>query len=687
MKKISLWVLFLMLLSPVFSQQLLPEINPVTEQQLESITVHNDDAETEDDSYQQQLSVYRKHPLNINDAEESEFKSLYFISPLQIENLFGYKRRLGNLIDIYELQAVPGWDIKTIQRISPYITVSENEKTAASLKKRFKNGDQILLLRFSRVLEKSEGYKIGPDEGKNYYEGSPQKLLLRYRYSYKNILQYGLLGEKDGGEQFFKGKEKAGFDFYSAHFFAKNLGHIKALAIGDFTVNMGQGLVQWMSLAFKKSVDILSVKRASDILRPYNSAGEINFHRGAGITFSKNRLEATVFGSYRNIDANFNAGDTTRQTENFVTSFQTSGYHRTPAEIADKHIQSQIAIGGNVSYTFKNLHAGLNAIHYRFKYPLIKPGEPYNLYAFTGKSFGNYSLDYAITHGNFHLFGEVAFSERKYPAVISGMLISVSAKADMSIVYRDISKGYRSLYTNAFTENTSPENEKGLFAGITVRPSDSWEIDAYTDHFRFPWLKYRVNAPSRGNEYCLQFSYKPDKALEINNRYRVESKLENEDGDYILSPVIPVVNQNWRTGVIYKLNKIVTVKCRTEIVWVSRHIALPESGFLIFGDLLYKPVSKPYAANMRLQYFETDSYASRLYAYENDVLYSYSIPVFYDKGYRYYLNINYDFTKRCSFWIKFSRFIYPEKNTIGSGLDKIPGKHRSELKIEGLYRF
>src|SRR6185503_7473909 len=101
-----------------------------------------------------------------------------------------------------------------------------------------------------------------------------------YRYSYKNLLQYGLVGDKDAGEQFLKGAQHSGFDFYSFHLFARNVGVIQSLAIGDFTVNMGQGLIHWQGLAFKKSAATMSIKRQSAVLRPYNSAGEFYFHRG-----------------------------------------------------------------------------------------------------------------------------------------------------------------------------------------------------------------------------------------------------------------------------------------------------------------------------------------------------------------------------------------------------------------------
>jgi hypothetical protein len=95
---------------------------------------------------------------------------------------------------------------------------------------------------------------------------------------------------------------------------------------------------------------------------------------------------------------------------------------------------------------------------------------------------------------------------------------------------------------------------------------------------------------------------------------------------------------------------------------------------------------KPVSANLRLQYFETDDYNSRLYAYENDVLYSFSIPVFYEKGYRYYLNINYDLSRKLSAWFRISQTIYPNRSSIGSGLDEINGNRKTEIKLQMIYR-
>jgi len=73
--------------------------------------------------------------------------------------------------------------------------------------------------------------------------------------------------------------------------------------------------------------------------------------------------------------------------------------------------------------------------------------------------------------------------------------------------------------------------------------------------------------------------------------------------------------------------------------------------------------------------------------YENDVLYSYSIPAFFDKGYRYYINLNYDLKRDLSIWIRWSQTIYRDKASIGSGLDEISANHRSEVKLQALWQF
>jgi hypothetical protein len=658
------------------------DIPPEAEQQLENLT-DVDQAETEDDSYLQQLAQYRRHPLNLNDAETNELRELRILTDLQIQNLLSYRRLFGKIIDIYELQAIPSWDIGTIRKLLPFITVTSPVSVKEDLFKRFKGGDNIFLLRASQVLEKSKGFDHSTSGTK--YLGSPQRIFFRYRYTYKNLLQYGIVGDKDAGEQFFKGEQKYGFDFYSFHLFVRKIGIIQALALGDFTVNMGQGLIQWQSLAFKKSVDVMGVKRQSSVLRPYNSAGEFNFHRGAGITIKKGKVEATAFGSIRRLSTNYVAD--TVSFEDFFSSFQTSGYHRTQSEIDDRNNLRQTALGGNIKYAGNKFQVGLNGIYYKFSLPLQKREEPYNKYAITGDSWYNVSADYSYTYKNLHVFGEAAVDKNFHKAFINGLLFSVDPRIDFSVVYRNIAKDYQAINGNAFTESTSPSNEKGLYAGITIRPTALWRLDAYADVYKFPWLKYLVDAPSSGRDFLVQLTYAPNKQVEIYTRFKNESKQGNQpDNNTVTNYLVYLPKQNWRVQLSYKINPAIALRNRIEMVWYDKKGMNNENGFLAYADFIYKPLLKPYSGIIRIQYFETDGYDSRLYAYENDVLYSYSIPVFYDKGYRYYATINFDLNQKISFWIRWAQTIYRNKNVIGSSLDEIRGNTKSELKLQLVMR-
>ena len=264
---------------------------------------------------------------------------------------------------------------------------------------------------------------------------------------------------------------------------------------------------------------------------------------------------------------------------------------------------------------------------------------------------------------------------------MTSMLLSVNPKADLSLFYRNISSAYRSLYASAFTENSSPVNERGLYAGINVNPGGTMGLSAYADIFNFPWLKYGVDAHS------LQVTYAPAKNVHLYSRFISNKKGGNYNPDNLPSnPVVMIPRQNWRTNLTYIINNTITFRCRAEASWYNNNTPAAERGFLTYADISWKR-SKRFSAAIRLQYFETDGYNSRIYAYEEDILYSFSIPVFYDKGYRYYVNLNYNFSRKLSGWFRIAQSIYPDKSTISSGLDQISGNKKTEMKIQALYKF
>lgn len=667
------FILVLLTSSFCFAQ----DIPQTIKQQVENIAYANEDENPKNDELLQELDYFRKNPVDVNRATKEELQSLTILTGLQIDNLLRYRKWAGKLISIYELQAVPAWDLFTLHKLLPFITVKNGIAAKENFLSNFKSGQQDLLWRATRVVQKSKGYDTSVS---NHYLGDPNRIMLRYRYQYKDLLYYGLVADKDAGEQFLKGAQSLGFDFYSVHFFARRIGIIKSMALGDFTVNLGQGLIQWQSLAFGKNADVMSIKRQSPVLRPYRSAGEFYFNRGIGITLQKKRMEATFFASYKKISGNL-ANDTT----NRVTSLLSSGYYRNATEIADRYKIALTSIGGNLSYEKSSFKIGVNTVAHQFSIPIQKRDEPYNYYAISGRNFFNASVDYSYTYKNMHLFGEAAVDKNFYTAFVHGALISVDSKVEVSILYRNIQKQYQSLFGNAFTENTFPTNEKGFYTGIVIRPVANWQLNAYADFFQFPWLRYSVNAPSRGYDYLVQLNYLPNKQFEMYVKYKNKNKPVNGSGNRVIYYPEDEIKQSLRIHIADQLSPFVFIQSRLEQMWYNHQSFNAEQGFLGYIEGTYR--KQKWSSNLRLQYFETNSYNSRIYTYESDVLYSFSIPAFFDKGFRYYLNLEYSLTKKLKGWFRVAQTVYANKNVVGSGLDAIPGNSHTEIKIQLRYNF
>jgi hypothetical protein len=278
-----------------------------------------------------------------------------------------------------------------------------------------------------------------------------------------------------------------------------------------------------------------------------------------------------------------------------------------------------------------------------------------------------------------HFFGESAIDKDLNLALVNGSLISLDPKLDISLVYRSLSKAYQNIFGNAFTENTLPVNEKGLYTGIVLRPYTGWQLNAYDDMFSFPWIKYRVDGPSQGREYMLQLEHQPSKETSIYLLYRNKNKPLNDTVGGIKFPV-DKIKQNFRVHVATQLRNGLNFKARLEACWYNYNKPDAEQGFLGFIEGS-KKVGK-WSIGTRLQYFESDGYNSRIYAYENDVPFSFSIPAFFDTGFRYYCNIHCKLSKQLTFSARWAKTMFHNTQTIKTGLDQINGNAQSEIRAQ-----
>lgn len=106
------------------------------------------------------------------------------------------------------------------------------------------------------------------------------------------------------------------------------------------------------------------------------------------------------------------------------------------------------------------------------------------------------------------------------------------------------------------------------------------------------------------------------------------------------------------------------------------------NGFMIYQDIIWKPKIFPLVLKSRLAYYETDDNASRIYAYENDVLNSFSVPAYFGEGTRFYLYLRYNGLRNLSIEGRYANTFRNTDEGIGSGNELIEGRNRSDIRVQ-----
>jgi hypothetical protein len=636
----------------------------------------------------EQLYFYYDNPLNLNSATSADLEEINLLTSIQINDLILHRKLFGNFISIYELQTLKYWDLSTIQLVLPFVRVDDKlDNLHVSLKEALKQGDYEVFLRYQRIPEERTGYDNVPDSvlsnSNSYYYGSPDRYYTRLRYSYRTNISIGVTGEKDAGEQFFQGAQKSGFDFYSFHAFYKGGKYLKAVAIGDYQIQIGQGLNLWSGYAFGKTADVTNVKRSANPIKSYTSVDESRFLRGAAFDLGWKDFSFTGFASAKKVDAS-GIADSLFDDLQYVTSINLSGLHRTNSEIERRDVLTEYITGGNLRYATRGLQLGLAGVYQGYDKEFNKAIQPYNQFDFRGKDMYSLSGDYSWVIQNFNFFGETSWSSFNGSwAHLHGFLASIDTRASLSVIYRNYGRGYQTFYNNGFSEGSNTQNENGLYAGLKVKFSPFWTFNGYVDFFKFPWLKYQIDGPSQGNERLAQLSYKPTKTFEIYARYRYQNKQRNSRfSDGTVTALENVVQQNYRINVSYAVNEFFTLKSRIEWVSIQRPSQPFEKGILITQDLLFKPKSLPFDLSLRYALFDTDSYDTRIYSFENNALYAFAVPAHYYQGNRAYVLLRYSFLNYFDLWVRYGVFIYNNRTSIGSGAEEIIGDKKSDLTIQ-----
>ncbi len=673
--------------NPASAQPLIEKHADIAEALAESIE-GNEDAQTDYESLLEDLEYLHENPMNLNTATFSDLQKLPFLTDFQIRSLLDYRNENGVLLSLYELQLVHGFAEETISKMLPYVTVAKPVQSIMphGFRNVLKYGKGEITLSARRTIEKPSGYIIIDScSGTTVYPGDPWHYYAKAGFHYGNQIDFGATMEKDPGESFCNRSNRNGFDFYSAHLMVGDMGFLKTIVVGDFRLQFGQGLTLWNGYAPGKSSLPLNVVKRYGAIRKYTSTEENNFFRGIAASLGSGRFMLTGFYSSKRNDANIT--DTLESGMPVFSSFQYSGYHRTRSEIADEKSVQVKSFGSNFTYRGDNLKIGLTFINYRFDSYLQQSDEPYKAFEFSGSSLVNTGLDYILTLRNIQLAGEVSYGQRAF-ATLHTAVIDASKYASVALLFRYFPPSYYAMYSAAFSEGSGDNNENGLYLGAVIHPLPHWTLSAYADFYRFPWLRYHVNAPSFGKDYLAMVSYQPDKNMDMSLRFRSESKqINSSSNEHNIEDLVWRDYLGLRYHFTYRYNNALQLQMRMEYVSVKTDEKTPERGLMLYQNVVFRFRKIPAVLYFRYAWFETDNYSSRIYMYEQQTLPSFTSTSLYDEGYRTYIMMRYNFADRISCWIRMARTSYSEKTTIGSGYDQILSSTRHEIKFQVVIRF
>lgn len=618
-----------------------------------------------------------QNKLDLNQLRIEDLYKLHLLSDIQINNFEIYRTNFGPFISLYELQAIPGFDIQTVKRIIPFVLLRGDQGSLSrNIADRIKSADHELIIRSQRILEDLKGSR--DDNG---FLGDPYRHFLRYRLNQRQNLKIGFQAEKDVGEEFFKGSNGRGFDFYSFYFSVRDVNNkIKSVHLGDFTVSMGQGLIVHNQFGAGLTSFTTNIKKGNRTFSTYTSRNEVDFFRGGAIEYSLDQdVTVGLFASRNAIDGTLRDRDDDDVFESF-SSINNSGNHRTNLEVAKKNQIKRNSIGGTLEYSKKHAQVSINVLTEHFDKTFSKTQRPDNIFFPEQATFFNASVDYSYRLKNLNLFGESAYGNSGGTAHLLGALIGLDRKLDLSLLYRNYSPRYFAIDPNSFGQGSTGNNEKGIYLGMELRPVKNLFINAYADYWANPWLRFRVDSPGKGNEYLVKISYLKKRKFTSYILFKTESKPRNSQIESAIDFTIPQRTSRLRLQFNNQINATWELRNRLELSFYKNDIE-DRRGLVIYQDFLFKPQDFPLSFTTRIMWFDIQDFDARIYAYENDVLSEFSIPFFVGKGLRYYINLRLRHY-RYTFELRAAHTRFRDTETIGSGLTEIDGNHQTLVKAQ-----
>lgn len=602
-------------------------------------------------------SQLKNNPINLNFATKTQLQETGLFTPAQLDSLILYRSNFGLFQDWQELSRIEGISFELIEKLKEFCSI-EFLDDASTIKTGLRKGRFEQTVRISSTLITSKGYQLSRGSAFPAFEGSPYRLYTRTRYAEPGKFSVGVLSEKDPGEKTFNSKHPVSPDFTSAHFYLRKKGLLQTLVIGDYNFSSGLGLVLNTSGGMFKSAQLAQVYRPLNGIRPYTSVNESGYFRGIGVTLGKKDITASLLTSFKRIDATTNdLGE--------ITSLYNTGLHRTSSELLRRKSAIEMVIGAQVKYEKDRLTYDVSLITYSLSRNVTL--------SFLKPVIGS-SIHYQASKGI--LFGEIGYSFGREPALLAGHLTTITKALNALVIFRNYPADFRSPYGAAFSNSGKLSNERGIFTGLEYQLDHKNKVSAYIDQFTYPQASFYSAYASVMRDGVAQWTYtiKRRFLFYIRGRWQLQPQDFQEDK---LERSSTFTRAHYRLHVEYQAKSGLVFKQRLEA-----NKGPVSTGWLWYQDILYKKIGFKHILAFRLALFDCANYDDRVYAYENDLLFSYSIPAYFNRGSRWYLMIHGPVTKQIDYWIRYANWNYNGLKSVGSGNDEIAGNKKPQLEVQ-----
>lgn len=602
---------------------------------VEYITIFSDE-EIEVEVLTQELVYLSQNPISLNEATLSELLNVPFFNQIQVLHIIEYRKRNQGIRIAQELKLIAGFNEKLIEIALPFISFE------GSVLKKFHQTPQTKFLTRIHTVLPSEQFAL------------KKNLAWWHQVQVNSIFPNTTLSinaEKDQLEKYFYNDKSIEQLSFSLDYTPDNQ-TIKRVVIGDYRINLGQGLVIKNGFNTSKSNFISGVfKFQNKVLSAKTTGSEFGYLRGAALHFSllKNKQSSDwsilSFVAKQKLDANLELDE---EGNEFVSTIYETGTHVTQSELENRNQLQKIDLGGQLTYKSDQFNFAWNHSVSLLDKNLNPDFKYYNVFYPRGKRFYNQSLSFNAVVKNHHFFGEFAINKSFIPAFTLGMSGGLFQDFEYAVQIRDYHWKYNALNGNGYQRQGNLGNEKGLIFRAKFPISKHWNGAVFADFYQFSKPKYLTRFPSIGHEKRIVVNY--HNAFDVSVQYRTVFSQKSINNGAITFDKLNINKHGVQVKFVIPINESLALKIGTvnnfsfDTTWTL--------GKLFYQEIQYRtPLT---SVNFNISFFDVESFNSRVYAYESSLLYSSPFKQFTGTGFRTYLKVKKQLSQQFQSSIKVS---------------------------------